>query len=156
MYNKILVPLDGSELSECALGHVTQIAKGCRVPEVDLLYVVEEVGKVVSPTYIPSVQSENIAEDAKNRAQSFARDYLDKTAKRLKEDGIAANPVIMEGPVADKIFEFAEKNGVDLIIMSTHGRSGISRWAFGSVADRVVRYSRVPVLIVSPKGCRVE
>jgi nucleotide-binding universal stress UspA family protein len=52
--------------------------------------------------------------------------------------------------------EYAAKNHVDLIIMTSHGRSGISRWLFGSVAERVSQHSTIPVLIVAPAGCRDE
>ena len=64
-------------------------------------------------------------------------------------------PVVIQGKVAEGILDYVVKNQVDLIMMSTHGRSGPSRWALGSVADRVIRHSLIPVLIVSPKGCRI-
>ena len=72
------------------------------------------------------------------------------------QEGISARGEVVTGKAADAILDYAEKNNVDLIIMSTHGRSGISRWAFGSVADRVVRHSIAPVLLVAPAGCRIN
>jgi nucleotide-binding universal stress UspA family protein len=62
--------------------------------------------------------------------------------------------VVQVGWAADAIMGYADQNGVDLIIMSTHGRAGIGRWFMGSVADRVVRHATVPVLTASPAGCR--
>ncbi len=88
------------------------------------------------------------------KAQAAAKDYLSKVADSLKKDGAATQAVVIQGRPADTILEFADKNRVDLIIMSTHGRSGPSRWVFGSVADKIVRHSTAPVLITSPPGVR--
>ncbi len=73
-------------------------------------------------------------------------------AANLSKEGIAAQTVIVSGRPVDEILSYASKNQVDLIIMSTHGRAGISRWVFGSVVERVLRHSAVPVLIVPPPG----
>ena len=150
MYKKILVPLDGSEFSECALGHVRAIAKGCQVPEVVLLRVLEPVPNVVYAYVI----DDNLRKNIEKNAQTEFKDYLSKTADSLKRDGIVASIVVVSGQPADAILDYTKKNAVDLIIMSTHGRAGLSRWTLGSVADRVVRHSAAPVLTVSPAGCR--
>lgn len=146
MYNKILVPLDGSSLGECVLEHVITVAKGCNVPEVQLLFVTEPVSSGLYQS----------AAEGREKLTTWGKDYLDKIEKRLSTDGINAQSVIIEGKPAESIADYATNNNMDLIIMSTHGRSGPSRWAFGSVADRVVRSSRVPVLIVVPKECRIS
>ena len=81
-----------------------------------------------------------------------------KYGKILKKHRDLAEIIYHEQPDLDsipKILEYAQNNNIDLIIISTHGRSGISRWAFGSVADKVVRTSTVPVLTVTPTGCRI-
>ena len=57
------------------------------------------------------------------------------------------------GKAAESLTEYTEKNGVDLIIMATHGRSGVSRWVWGSIADKVMRSSCVPVLLIRARGC---
>ena len=75
---------------------------------------------------------------------------------RLAAEGMNVSGVMLEGKAAETIVDYATTKGVDLIVMSTHGRSGPSRWAFGSVADRVVRTSPVPVLMAVPRGCRAE
>ena len=146
MYRKILVPLDGSKTAECTFCHVIDIAKGCRVPEVDLLFVVEP---------LPAGLYQN-RQEVNDKLLAWAKHYLLDVVNRLGVDGIIAKPVIIEGKPADTILEYAEKNGIDLIIMSTHGRSGPSRWAFGSVTDKVVRSSPTPVLVIAPEGCRVQ
>lgn len=153
MYKSILVPLDGSQLAECALEHVKAIATGCQVPEVVLLQVVEPIGR---PGYLPAAVSEQAYRDAKETAEIQSRNYLSKVADGLKEEGIAAKVDIAYGLPADEILDYADRNGVDLIVMSTHGRAGITRWVFGSAAERVVRHSIYPVLIVTPHGCRVS
>lgn len=149
MYKKILVPLDGSELSECVLDHVTAIATGCHIPEVILLTVIEPVSQQVYAEL-----GEQLARDIQNKARVDVNNYLLKVADSLKKDGLVVQTAVISGKATEEILDYANKNQVDLIVMSTHGRSGISRWAFGSVADRVLRHSRVPVLAVSPAGCR--
>jgi len=156
MYNKILVPLDGSELAECVLEHVRAIATGCRVSEVVLLTIVEQYEEgPAGITWGGVVSAEQVAAVAE-KSQAEATDYTIKVANKLKEEGMAVRALVIQGKAADGILDYAQKNQVDLILMSTHGRSGPSRWAFGSIADRVIRHSRIPVLIVPPKGCRIS
>ena len=83
-----------------------------------------------------------------------AKNYLSEMAGRLKAEGIAVENDMAYGLPADEILNYAEQKQVDLIVMSTHGRSGISRWFSGSVSEKVVRQSLTPVLIVTPRGCR--
>ena len=148
MYKKILVPVDGSELAECALGHVRAIAKGCNVPEVVLLMVVEPLRNTYE-------LGEDWYKSAEEKIRADAKDYLSKEVAALKKDSITASAVVMSDQPAEAILNYAKRNQVDLIIMSTHGRTGVSRWVIGSVADRVVHHSVAPVLSVSPAGCRV-
>ncbi len=150
MYTKILVPLDGSEMSESSLPHVKSIALGCGVPDVILLKVVEpvfnpeaEVTAKVGKDLLTQIENENKAKD---------KAYLDGMVAKLKAEGLDADSALGYGKPADEIIDFAEKHNVDLIIMCTHGRSGITRWVLGSVAEKVVRHSPVPVLTVSPAG----
>lgn len=150
MYKKIVAPLDGSNLSECSLEHVAALAKGCQIPSVVLLNVVEPPTRYTGYTGISQDALDKIRKEF--RAQN--EEYLDKVANKLKKKGINASPVIVEGKPADEILNYADKEQADLIIMSTHGSSGFSRWAFGSVADKVIRHSPVPVLVVAPAGCR--
>jgi nucleotide-binding universal stress UspA family protein len=150
MYKKILVPLDGSELSEHALAHLRAIAGGPKTLKVVLLQVVE-------PVVIPLVGGQYAVERAleeRERGDTDAKNYLNELAEQLEKEGMSVKTVITHGMPADDILNYATKNKVGLIIMSTHGRSGISRWLFGSVAEKVIRHSTIPVLVSPPHGTR--
>jgi nucleotide-binding universal stress UspA family protein len=142
MYQKILAPLDGSELAERALEHIKIVTKGCRAPKVVLLQVIPW------PAHPAHTLSDELIRSESEKAEAGAKDYLAKVADSLKGDGIAVETVIVRGGPAEEILDYAKKNKVDLIVMSTHGRSGVSRWVFGSVAERVLRHSASPVLMV--------
>jgi nucleotide-binding universal stress UspA family protein len=144
MYKKILVPLDGSEYSECALEHAKEMALGCHIQNVILLYVIEPINPGMYE--VPA----QVIEDASQKGKDFGRNYLAKIVARMKAEGLDVEPVLMSGSVTESILDYVKDNGVDLIAMSTHGRSGISRWVLGSVADKIVRRSSIPVLLVSP------
>jgi len=155
MYNKILVPLDGSSFSECILDHVKAVATGCKVPEVILLSVVEPVEAQLHTFYVPSDWPSQVKE-ADDKAMAEAREYLAKVAQRLEKDGVTAKPVVLFArEIDEEILRYAAENKIDLIIMSTHGSSGVRRWHFGSVARRVATHSPVPLLMASPPGCRL-
>jgi len=162
MYKKILAPLDGSKLSECSLAHVKALATGCKVPEVTLLTVVGEPPPLPSYEYSSPQMVAEVAEQREKEAEEIkkrAEDYLARVADDLKKEGIAVKTDVIhlsfEGRIADTILDYVQNNKVDLIIMSTHGRSGVSRWAFGSVADKIVSHAQVPVLTITAAGCRV-
>ena len=87
------------------------------------------------------------------KMQRQAQRYLDRIAKGLEAKGINVRTEVLLGKPAEEIASFAEQNGADIIAMSSHGRSGPSRWAYGSVADRVLRASCIPVLMVRAPGC---
>ncbi len=149
MYQKILVPLDGSELAECVLPHVESIARGCGVESVVFMRVVD--------TYMPSAFYAYIGESQRQQieagSEKAAREYLDEVVGRVKLDGVEIQKQLITGRAAESIAEYATKNDVDLIAIATHGRSGVSRWAWGSVADRVLRSACVPILMVRAPGC---
>ncbi|MCL0066146.1 universal stress protein [Dehalococcoidia bacterium] len=149
MYNKILVPLDGSELSESVLKHVKAIATGCSVPDVILLRVAELVR---AADYYET--GEDWRRDTQEKAEAIATEYLSRVAVDLKQEGIVAKTTVVLGKAAEQILDYAKNNQVDLVIMSTHGRSGISRWLVGSVAERVVRRCVAPVFVAAPSACR--
>lgn len=160
MYNRLLCPLDGSKLSECSLEHVKAIAAGCRVTSVVLLTVIEEPELLmVQYDSQQAIEEEvKLKEKQINEMKKGAEDYLAIAAQVLRNEGITVQIEILQSSayhgVADAILDFAQNSKADLIIMSTHGRSGISRWAFGSVTDKVIRHSKVPVLTVTSEGCR--
>ncbi len=144
MYKKILVPLDGSEYSECVLDHVKALAGGCQVKDVVILYVVEPINPGVYEMPVP------LMEDAGRKGQEFGSRYLAGVAAKLEGAGLTVKTEVLTGQVSSAILDYAAQNGVDLITMSTYGRSGFSRWLMGSVADKIVRHSPVPVLLVRP------
>ena len=144
MYKKILVPLDGSELAECVLEHVKDIARGCDTSEVALLFVAEPA---------PSGLYQSSAE-VKEKLLSWGKKALARAEKILTAGDVKVKSHVLEGKAAETIVDYAVQNDIDLIIMATHGRSGPSRWALGSVAEKVTRSSTVPVLIAPPQECR--
>jgi len=148
MYKKILAPLDGSELAERALEHIKIVTEGCRAPKVVLLQVIPW------PAHPAHALSDELIRSESEKAEAGAKDYLVKVADSLKGDGIAVETDIVHGGPAEEILDYATQNKVDLIVMSTHGRSGVSRWVFGSVAERVLRHSATPVLVIPSFGSR--
>jgi nucleotide-binding universal stress UspA family protein len=152
MYRKILVPLDGSDFAECSLAHVKDIASGCGTNLVILLEAVEPLSNE-DVQYLAHVGRDTFEAEEQNREE--AKKYLAEISTRLQGEGLNTETVITDGHPDKTITEYAQANGIDLIIMSTHGRPGSSRWWWGSVADRVVHESLVPVLLVSPEGCKI-
>ena len=145
MYQHIMVPLDGSELAECVLPHVEAIAGGCKVSKVTLV-------RVVAPLHLYGGVEFSISPEERQRLEvdsmDIARNYLDEMVKRLRDNGIVAQSEVLFGNVIDELVEYADKNKVDLIVIATHGRSGVGRWVWGSDADRILRSAHVPVLMV--------
>ena len=151
MYKKILVPLDGSELAEGVLPHVITLATECTVEEAEVvLLMVFELPHISA--YHPGVSMPlNWEEQIKQMAadtRKAARKYLSDVKKRLKNTGIKVRYEVMEGDPAEKIVEYNNKNSFDVIVMVTHGRSGAKRWAYGSVADKVLHGVTNPILLV--------
>ena len=150
MYTKILVPLDGSILAERALPHAGEIARATGA-EVILLQVVRA----------PLGDSPEAGQAEENRAFQDAvaetRAYLGKIVANLSgEYNAKVRPEILEGSPAEGILGFAHKEDVDLIIMSTHGRSGVSKLLMGSVAEKVMLTTKRPVMLVKPERSRKE
>ncbi|UCC90646.1 MAG: universal stress protein [Dehalococcoidia bacterium] len=111
----------------------------------------------MEPVVIPLAGGQYVVDqavEAREKADTDAKNYLNKLADQLEKEGMSIKTVITHVMPADDILNYATKNKVGLIIMSTHGRSGISRWLFGSVAEKVIRHSTVPVLISPPHGTR--
>ena len=159
MYKRILVPLDGSELAECVLPHVEAIARGCGVQDAVFLRVVEPLHWVVGPSYVPNGVDDGLSfstEDIKrmnSENRTTAENYLSQLASRTKYDGVTVQSEVITGKAAESITEYTTNNSIDLITIATHGRSGVSRWVYGSVADRILRSASVPVLMVRAPGC---
>lgn len=149
MYKKIMVPLDGSELAECVLPHVETLIEGCRVNHIVFVRVVQPAAAFYSGDYPMSPELLKERETAWKKA---AQDYLDQVVNRLKHKSTGLHSEILVGNVADSLADFIEKNDFDLILIATHGRSGVKRWVRGSIADKVLRASNIPVLMVRAPG----
>jgi nucleotide-binding universal stress UspA family protein len=154
MYKKILVPLDGSELAEVALPYAEEIALKIN-SEVKLLQVVPQsygVYKADGEIY----EHVSYIEKEMRILTIKAKDYLDKVAKKLLGKGINAVTAVRTGFAASEVSGLAKETNTDIIIMSTHGRTGISRWAMGSVANKIVRSSERPVILIRAKDTHAE
>jgi len=151
MYKKVLVPLDGSDLAECMLSHLKSLLKDGSVGEVTLLNVV----KIDIPW--GELESGHFNFDAL-RKQVFAssKKYLVKVKSRLSSQGVKVKTESVEANrPADTITDYAQKNGMELIIMATHGHTGFKKLMLGSVASEVLNQSPVPVLLIRPEACRL-
>lgn len=151
MYKKVLIPLDGSDLAECMLSHLKSLFKNGSVGEVTLLNIVT--------IDIPwaELESGHFNFDAlRKQVFSSSKEYLTKVESRLSAEGIKVTTESMEANrPADTIADYAKKNGMELIIMATHGHSGLKKLMLGSVASGVLNQSVVPVLLIRPEACRL-
>ena len=147
---KVLVCLDGSPLAETVLPCVEEVASCCQCKVVLL--------RVVYPSSIPcgGVVTPGVALELKEKwakpTEVEAQAYLDCLAESLREKGLDVESVTLRGIPSEAIVRYAEDNGIDLIAMATHRRSGIGRLVFGSVADFVLRELGMPMLVVKPQG----
>jgi len=133
MYKSVMVPLDGSDLAQTALPHALELcsALGCTLV---LLHV----------------------RDARHGSPEASKRFLDFTRRQLASSGVTIETLVRVGPVAEAIVRAAEEQQVDVIAMATHGRSGLQRAVYGSVAEQVLRSSTRPVLLVRVPGSPVE
>jgi nucleotide-binding universal stress UspA family protein len=153
MYQRVLVPLDGSDLSEKALPKAAEMANPLgatlhllqvvsRRPEIDAMR-----GSDIHALYA-GVDTVRQAREEIDRDKAAARRYLDNLASRLRDEGAKAETAVVEGYAHEKILEYARENGIDLVVISTHGYGGFKRMLLGSVTDRIIRSGEVPVLVL--------
>ena len=141
----ILVPLDGSPLAECALPKATELAEAANATIVLLRAAEAHTLPGVDPT------------DAQVRVVAEAEEYLAQVAERLRTVGVRhVVPTVWYGPPASTIVEGARFQKADLIVMTTHGRSGLGRLILGSVAESVLRGTRTPILLIRTSEAPVE
>ena len=147
MLKHILVALDGSELAEHALDYAARLlAPGA---EITLLSIVDVPNWQIYTMYdVPMAVAVESGEDMMARLQREGLTYLGRIEKDLKTRGFTVHKVLEVGEPATEIVAKAVELGVDAIVMSTHGRSGISRWLFGSVTQRVLEAMPCPVFVV--------
>lgn len=163
MYKKIIVPLDGSELAEIVMPHVESIAKSEGTEEVILITVTERFDKPSKITsYDPLIAFADRPYSGKQleldpalkipvitgKILKQSQRYLAKVAESGVKKGLKVSIVVLIGDAAEQIVDFTAEEKADLIIMASHGRSGFTRWAMGSVADKVFHGANVPILLV--------
>lgn len=154
MYDKIMVPLDGSDLAECVIPHVEAIISAFKTSQVALVRVVNPVRLPVSvPAQGEYGFTEKDREQMNLNRKKAADDYLAKMSGSLIHAGTKVAGVVLEGNPVAMLTDYATNTAVDLIVIASHGRSGISRWVMGSVAERIVRMSCAPVMMVRAPGC---
>jgi nucleotide-binding universal stress UspA family protein len=152
MYQNVLVPLDGSELAECALPEVIKLGRGGVIGEAILLKVIE-----IEVFNIPRAYQKSIDFAALRGAHLIeAGKYLEGIQSRLQSEGINVTTAMLEGRPAETIVEFTRSRSVDLIVIGTHGYTGMKRLMFGSVALRVLHDANVPVLLIRSVSCRTK
>ena len=149
MAEKILVPLDGSKVGEAALPYVEDLVTKL-LPEVKVEVTLVQVLSSLSHYVVAGEATARIpyTEQEREQMKKKASQYLRKVGQALRKKGANIKVKVAVGHAADEIIKAADEINADFIAMSTHGRSGLSRWAFGSVADRVVRGGNKPVLVV--------
>ena len=141
MYKRVVVPLDGSPLAEGMLRFIVDIAG-----PLDLEVVLLRVIRVLPPQVTETVRAailENVEQNTED-----AREYLAPRAEDLRMRGIRVRTEVRHGEPVDEIVDCAREADADLIAMTTHGRSGLGRLLFGSVAEAVLRQAEIPVFLM--------
>ena len=177
MYKKVVVPLDGSKLAEIALPHLEEIAKGCSIPQVLLISVTEKVkGRIMqSQVHEPFVPEGPVEEPPPNVSMTqfyvvygehahgvkeipmtlgkmarTASDYICRMAESLEVKGFNVTATVLVGDPAREIVRYVNEQKADLIVMASTGKSRMSRWDLSHISEKVIKDSRVPVLLVKP------
>ena len=153
MYKKLLLPLDGSELAECALPHIINLVQDGCVGEVTVLNVYKvDLSPVGAKGYAQGINVNQI----KKSMFTASSQYLADVESRLGSEGIRVKTVSLEGArPAVTISDYAKENGIDMIVIATHGYTGLKKLMLGSVALGVLQESHVPVLLIRPDSCRI-
>lgn len=148
MFYNILVTLDGSELAETVIPYVEGLASRFPTRKVVLL-------RVIPPPHYFFEGSFYALGDTQEQMEGIAQEYLEKIASRLQAKSLPVEIELRHGEVASEIIDYAHEHGIDLLAMSTHGRSGVKRWVFGSVAEKVLRNLNLPILLIRPEEVQI-
>ena len=181
MYNKVVVPLDGSDLAEVVLPHVQEIAGGCHIPQILLVSVTERlvgnVSRQAAPVEMPAMEGHvppptgpmhvgstfaafvyadeptamRTGPAGLGKMARTALTYLQGVASRLGKAGLRADVAVLVGNPAEEILRFAKEENADLIMIASRGKSGFNRWDMGNIAEKVIRATDIPVVLVKPK-----
>jgi len=177
VYKKVLVPLDGSKLSEVVLPHLEEVAKGCSIPEIVLVSVTDRRAVNVAVeefTDTPHILLEETPEQydpGKERIKEpldrnltvtaqkkviigklgrSAEIYLKKIAAGLAKNGFNTSINVLVGDPVKEIVKFANNEGIDLIVMTSWGKHGLSKWSVANVAEKIFRQVSIPMMLVKP------
>jgi nucleotide-binding universal stress UspA family protein len=148
----VAVSLDGSVYAEAALPYAKELARDFDA-ELLLVRVAEtfQVYSMMSPDPVGGASAEAINE-VTEQLISETRDYLEATATTLRAEGFNVKTAALEGFPADQLMALEREMAVNVIVMATHGRSGLGRLVFGSVADRILKNGTTPILMIKPSG----
>jgi nucleotide-binding universal stress UspA family protein len=144
MYKTILVPLDGSERAEKVLPYVEELGLRCGA-EVVLLHVIDPFSVVVGPE---GSSYTDLAHEELERQKKEAESYLAGLGEKLSGKGIQSTSEVVAGAVVEEIMRAAQRRGADLIAMASHGRTGLARVFYGSVAAGVLHRIDRPLLLI--------
>jgi nucleotide-binding universal stress UspA family protein len=145
MYNKILVPLDGSKRAEAILPHVEYLAR-CHKAKVVFLQVIEPRPLIVDGV---SVGPDLVEYEEHHKT---AQAYMNNRQNKFREHGIETKIILVSGPVVEEIINAAEREEIDLIAMASHGRTGLARVFYGSVAAGLLHRIDRPLLLIRSEG----
>ena len=155
MYKDILVPLDGSDVSASSLPTARQLAEalGARVHLLQISSQTEEFAVMRGAEFgtLGSDYSQQVLDEVMTAQRDRIEKYLNEVGDELTSAGLNVVKAVEDGQAADKIVDYAEAAEIDLIIMSTHGRGGVRRFLVGSVTDKVIRSTNLPVLVIHPE-----
>ena len=141
MYDRILLPTDGSEGNDRAVGEAIDLAAETEA-ELHVLFVVEDL------PYAPEMTEDRL----EVHLRGIGEEATEAIRERAEEVGVTVQTAIEEGTPHLEILEYVDREAIDLVVMGTHGRSGLDKYLLGSVTERVVRTAEVPVLTVRVDG----
>jgi nucleotide-binding universal stress UspA family protein len=155
MLSQVLVSLDGSELAERALPYAKKVVEP--TGEIILLSVVDIPDFPIYTAYpMPTVKPEPDYSTVVTDLLAASKEYLEGIATKLRLEGLRVKTVVKSGDPATSIIEEAQERYVDTIVISTHGRSGFSKWLFGSVTQKVLSAMPCPVIVIPGVGVKPE
>jgi len=175
VFRKLLVPLDGSKLTEIVLPYMEKLAIGCNIPQIILLSVTEPVSvnfpvdEVSDHVPIKEYQSSNVVLDAfgyriqkepltplskapavVGKTAQAAEAYLTAIATNLTARGFNVATEVLIGNPVKEIVHFANEENIDLIVMASWGKHGMSKWSITNVAEKVFRQTNIPMFLIKP------
>jgi len=142
MYRNILVPLDGSKLAEGALPYAQEIAQRSDAN----LFLLQVMQPVNIPTYY--LQAYDVIQEAHEEVYKSTENYLKTLAETFEDDALKVKTEVIRGIPQKEILAYVDRNKIDLIVLTARGQSGITRWLIGSIANKILKGTKIPVLII--------